>query len=194
MRDVPAPRTSAPMARRRAARSPTSGSFAAFSITVVPLASAAAISRLSVAVWLGYSSTTRVPDQPAVRHAAAHLAVGGLEHRAHGLEPVDVEVDRPVAEVVAARQRHAHGAAARHQQPEHDDRGAHALDELVGRLRYQLVGGRRGDGHLAAAQEIDPRPECAQHLGHGGHVGDVGYVRQHRAPFRQQAGHHQLER
>ena len=61
MRDVPAPRTTAPMSQSMAARSATSGSLAAFSITVVPLASTAAMSRLSVAVWLGYSSTTRVP-------------------------------------------------------------------------------------------------------------------------------------
>ena len=63
MRDVPAPRTSAPIARSMAARSLTSGSLAAFSMTVVPLASTPAISRLSVAVWLGYSSTTRVPTR-----------------------------------------------------------------------------------------------------------------------------------
>ena len=61
MREVPAPRTTAPMAPNMAARSMTSGSFAAFSITVVPLARAAAMRRLSVAVWLGYSSTTLVP-------------------------------------------------------------------------------------------------------------------------------------
>ena len=49
------------MSHSMAARSATSGSLAAFSMTVVPLARTAAISRLSVAVWLGYSRTTRVP-------------------------------------------------------------------------------------------------------------------------------------
>ena len=63
MREVPAPRTTAPMSHSMEARSATSGSFAAFSITVVPLASTAAMSRLSVAVWLGYSRTTRVPTR-----------------------------------------------------------------------------------------------------------------------------------
>ena len=91
-----------------AARSVTSGSLAAFSITVVPLASTAAISRLSVAVWLGYSSTTRVPTRRPPSHAAPHLAVGRLEAGAHGGQPVEVEVDRPVPEVVAAGQRHPH--------------------------------------------------------------------------------------
>ena len=61
MREVPAPRTTAPMSQSMAARSATSGSFAAFSMIVVPLARTAAMSRLSVAVWLGYSRTTLVP-------------------------------------------------------------------------------------------------------------------------------------
>ena len=61
MRDVPAPVIRAPIELRNSARSRTSGSRAAFSITVVPLASVAAISTLSVPVWLGYSSTTRLP-------------------------------------------------------------------------------------------------------------------------------------
>ena len=61
IREVPAPVILAPMAVRNSARSCTSGSRAAFSMTVVPLASTAAIRTLSVPVWLGYSRTTRVP-------------------------------------------------------------------------------------------------------------------------------------
>ena len=59
--DVPAPMTCAPMRLRNAARSVTSGSRAALSITVWPLASTAAVSRFSVAPTLGNSSTMRVP-------------------------------------------------------------------------------------------------------------------------------------
>ena len=61
IRDVPAPVIRAPMAVSSSARSATSGSRAAFSRTVVPLASTAAMRTLSVAVWLGYSNTTRLP-------------------------------------------------------------------------------------------------------------------------------------
>ena len=50
---VPAPSTRAPIAVRNAARSATSGSRAALSITVVPVASTAASNRFSVAVTLG---------------------------------------------------------------------------------------------------------------------------------------------
>ena len=50
IREVPAPVMFAPMALRKSARSRTSGSRAAFSMTVVPLASTAAMSTLSVPV------------------------------------------------------------------------------------------------------------------------------------------------
>ena len=63
IREVPAPVIRAPMALRNSARSRTSGSRAAFSITVVPLASTAAIRTLSVPVWLGYSRTSGPPSR-----------------------------------------------------------------------------------------------------------------------------------
>ncbi len=67
MVDDPAPWTSAPMPLSIAARSAISGSRAAFSITVWPLASTAAVSRFSVAPTLGNSSTTRAPHRRLVR-------------------------------------------------------------------------------------------------------------------------------
>ena len=97
MRDVPAPRTTAPIEQSMAARSATSGSLAAFSITVVPFASAAAINRLSVAVWLGYSSTTRVPTSrppgtvprtfPCEDSKRAPIAVSPLTWKSMGRSP-----------------------------------------------------------------------------------------------------------
>ena len=59
--DVPAPTTCAPIRSRNAARSVTSGSRAAFSITVPPLARTAADIRFSVAPTLGNSRTCRAP-------------------------------------------------------------------------------------------------------------------------------------
>ncbi len=61
MRSVPAPPMRAPIAVRQRARSTTSGSRAAFSRTVVPSASVAAISRFSVPVTVATSNTNRVP-------------------------------------------------------------------------------------------------------------------------------------
>ncbi len=64
---MPAPWISAPMRLSMSARSVISGSRAAFSITVSPLASTAAVSRFSVAPTLGNSSTTRAPESRLVR-------------------------------------------------------------------------------------------------------------------------------
>ena len=63
---VPAPAMRAPIAVRKPARSTTSGSRAAFSITVFPRASVAAIIRFSVPVTVTVSSTMRAPwSRPA---------------------------------------------------------------------------------------------------------------------------------
>ena len=60
----------APMRLRKAARSAISGSRAALSMTVVPLASTAAISAFSVAPTLGNSSRMRAPTQAAAARAS----------------------------------------------------------------------------------------------------------------------------
>ncbi len=61
--DVPAPMTCAPMRFRNAVRSVISGSRAAFSMTVEPFASTAAVNRFSVAPTLGKSRTMRAPHR-----------------------------------------------------------------------------------------------------------------------------------
>ena len=61
IRSVPAPWIWAPIAFKSAARSPISGSRAAFSITVVPEARAAAIIRFSVPVTVTRSVVMRAP-------------------------------------------------------------------------------------------------------------------------------------
>ena len=132
-------------------------------------------------------------DQPAALDVAPHLAVGDLEAGPHGGQPVDVEVDRPVAEVVAPGQRHVHLAAAGQEEAEDDHRGPHALHQLVGGHRVEVLRRRGGDGQIAVAQPLHLGPHGPQHLGHGLHVVDEGHVGQHRAPLGQQAGHHQLE-
>ncbi len=67
MVDDPAPRIWAPMWLSIAARSASSGSRAALSMTVVPLARTAAISAFSVAPTLGNSSRMRAPVSWAAR-------------------------------------------------------------------------------------------------------------------------------
>ncbi len=66
--EVPAPVTRAPMRARRSATSSTSGSRAAFSITVVPRASVAAKSTFSVPVTVGVGKRIVVPvSRPLAR-------------------------------------------------------------------------------------------------------------------------------
>ena len=79
---VPAPITCAPIRLRNAVRSVISGSRAAFSMTVSPLASTAAVSRFSVAPTLGNSSTMRVP------HSALHFA---------WMKPCSTAISAPIA-------------------------------------------------------------------------------------------------
>ncbi len=61
IRSVPAPSIRAPISTSRRARSLTSGSRAAFTMTVVPSASAAAIIRFSVPVTVTRSVVMRAP-------------------------------------------------------------------------------------------------------------------------------------
>ena len=61
---VPAPSMRAPILVRRSARSTTSGSRAAFSSTLSPLASTAAMSRSSVPVTVGLRKRMRPPTRP----------------------------------------------------------------------------------------------------------------------------------
>jgi hypothetical protein len=134
--------------------------------------------RLSVAVWLGYSSVMRVA-RSRVRAVVAWMELRSLwKRRAHRGQPVGVEVDRPLAEVVAAGQRHVGLAAARQQRAEDHDRRAHGLEEV-----------RRGDGvqcrrlghvdrELVAARAHDGTAERLEQLHHHRDVGDVGHVGQ----------------
>ena len=133
-------------------------------------------------------------DQPASRHRAAHLAVGRLEAGAHGAESAEVEIDRPVPEVVPTRERHPHRAATGEEEAEDDDRGPHLLEELVGPRRHQLAIGRSGHAHIPVVEALDLRTDTAQHLGHDVDVGDARDVGEHSAALGEQAARHQLQR
>ena len=119
------------MAIRKLARSTTSGSRAAFSRTVSPSASVGGHHEV-----LGAGDGHRLQHQPrALQAPGARLdvAVLDVDVGAHGLQARHMDVDRARADGAAAGQRHIGRAEARHQRPEHQDRGAHGLDQLVGR-------------------------------------------------------------
>ena len=134
MVELPAPDTWAPMPTRKSARSAISGSRAALSMTVVPLASTAAVERVLGGPDAGELEQQRGPDQPV--GGGLDVAVGRLEAGAELLEAAHVHVDRARAEVVAAGQGHPGPAVAGHQRTQHVDRRPHALDQLVGGLGH----------------------------------------------------------
>ncbi len=123
----------APIATRHCARSTTSGSRAAFSRTVSPSARQAAIIRFSVPVTVTVSMKIRAPLS---RAAFAWMYPDSMpDLGAHGLQPLDVQVDGALADGASARQRDAGLPEPGHQGPEREDGGAHRLHQLVGRER-----------------------------------------------------------
>ena len=107
------PWMSAPIFTSMRARSCTCGSQAALPITVVPGVSAAAISAFSVAITDGSSMNTSVGRRPRWARSARSRRPHSAD-RAHRPERVEVRVQAPAADHVAARRRHApRGGSAR---------------------------------------------------------------------------------
>ncbi len=139
MRSVPWPWIFAPILMSSSARLNHLGSRAAFSSTVRPWASTAAISRFSVPVTVTMSARIEAPFRRLAR--ATHEAVLDLDVGAQRRHALDVLVDRTLADAAATGQADAHLAEAGQQRSQHQDRGAHGLDQLVGGLQLvDLVG------------------------------------------------------
>ena len=126
------PWMSAPIFTSMRARSCTCGSQAALPMTVVPGVSAAAISAFSVAITEGSSMNTSVGRRPSRR--AQHDLAAALGARAHRAERVEVRVEPPAADHIAAGRRHHGAVKARQQRPGEQERGA----DLLGQLGFDL--------------------------------------------------------
>ena len=100
----------------------------------------------------GVEIQPRALEPPGAR---ADVAAFDVDVRAHGLQARDVDVHRARADGAAAGQRHVGLAEARQQRPEHQDRRAHGLHQLVG--REALARGRRIDldAHLLVDGDRD---------------------------------------
>ena len=119
------PWMSAPIFTSMRARSCTCGSQAALPITVVPGVSAAAISTFSVAITDGSSMNTSVGRRP--RGALSTISRPQSTLRAHRAERVEVRVEAPATDHVAAGRRHHGAAEAREQRAGEQERGADLL-------------------------------------------------------------------
>ena len=109
------------------------------------------------------------PDEPVA--VSLDVAVLGAELSPELAERAQVEVDRALAEVVATRQRQPRPALAGEQRAEHDDRGPHPLDQLVGRHGHELGG--RVDEEIALSVALDRGAERPEHVGHDRDIGDT---------------------
>jgi hypothetical protein len=123
-----------------------------------------------VPVTVIMSVTMRAPFS---RFARLDEAVLDADLGAHRLQALDVLVDRARADRAAARQRHLRLAEARQQRPQHEDRRAHGLDQLV--RRDQVVDARRVEPH-AAAVRFALHAHLVQDLQRGAHVLQVRHV------------------
>ena len=179
---VPAPVIFAPMEMRKFARSTTSGSRAAFSSTVSPSASVAAIIRFSVPVTVTVSSTSRAPFS---RCARARMYPPSMVMSAPiACKPGDVNVHRPRTDGAAAGQRDVRLAKARHERTEHEDGGAHRLHQIVGRRELRQRRSVHFDAHVLV--QGDACAHAPQQLDSGGDVLQVRHVADDHRLFRQQ--------
>ena len=190
MVELPAPSTWAPMRLRNAARSAISGSRAALSITVVPLASTDGHQRV-----LGGADARELEQDAGADELVGRgldVAVGRLEHGAELLEPLEVHVDRAGPEVVAARAAppgpgRSGPAAVRapRSTPASARRARRAPRARSPRDGRSSSSWRRGAG--------DGHPHRGEQVAHARHVGDVGHVAQHVGALGQAGRGHQLE-
>jgi len=127
------------------------------------------------------------PGPPEAPGPGLHVAFPQIDLGPHGLEGLEVEVDRAGADGAAAGERHPCLAHPRHQRPEDEDGGPHSPHQVVGRLAAGDVAAVDPQGvalafHLrpVVGQEFLDRPDI-------GKVGDVSVG----APAVGQKGRHE---
>ena len=172
MRRVPAPSIFAPILLRKLARSTTSGSAAAPSMTVSPSARTAAIITLSVPRTVGRTLPRKLIDA-ARRLPAKDFDVATLDairpHRA-------LQIPSDARSIGRSPMTHPPGSEtvafflAAQQRPEHANRSAHFAHDVIRRLGGDLL---RLHGHRATGA-LHLRTEMRQDLQH---VVDVAQIR-----------------
>ena len=113
-----------------------------------------------------------------------NIAMLDVDSGAHQLQSFDVLVHRPGADSAAARQRHAGLAGTCHQRAQHQNRGAHGLDQFVRCDRVVKPGGVKPDGGPVT---FDGNAHLFEQLQGSGHIFKRRNVFQHEWLRRQQA-------
>ena len=186
MRRVPAPSIFAPILFRKFARSHTSGSAAAPSMTVMPSASTAAIMTLSVPRTVGpnlprrlitapFSFGAKTFTLPFSTRTAAPSASKPFRCKSIGRSPM---TQPPGSETVASLHRPSSG-------PEHANRRAHLAHDFVGRDRVRSSPPCTATVPLARSTS---RPEMRQDLQHVMGVAQVRDMMEDARFAREQGG------
>ena len=139
-------------------RSSTSGSWAAGRMVVWPSASVAASIAFSVPMTVTNGKRDLGAAQPA-RRLGEVVAVAVVDLGAQRAHRVDVQVDRPPADPVAARVADDDPAEARQERAEQDERGAHLGRRLE--RHEQPVDVARGDLVDVRRRMVDDDAEVA---------------------------------
>ncbi len=174
MRSVPAPSIFAPILLRKFARSTTSGSHAAPSMTVTPSASTAAIITLSVPSTVGPNLPCMLDLCPA-QFRRKNFDVTALHAHcgAERFEAFQVQINWPIANDATAGQGDRRFLAPAQQRPENTNGRAHFPNDVVrrnrmdlfrrhsSRCRWRVPPARRGASGFAACNSC--RSDRARH-------------------------------
>ena len=123
------------------------------------------------------------------RAARPYAVVGDVDLGAEGFQGLDVEVDGPAADAVAAHHGHESLARQVQQRPQHEHRDAVEAGEGKGDLRLGLL---RGSDLQPAVLLGDPGADGPQDVRRDLDVADLGDVGDGARPVPQDGGHHVL--
>ncbi len=184
MTSVPAPVTFAPMALRKLARSTICGSFAAFSMTVVPIGQDTGDHNIHRRADGDNVQVDSAADQASGRRCRTDAAAHQAHIRLHGLNTLDVLVDGPHTEVASAGQRHAGMAKPaqlradeiiRRPDTAHQINGCDGIRHM-GAVDFQCVGREATHQRAHRRQNFQQEPD----------VGDIGNIFNFTNTFDQQ--------
>ena len=105
---------------------------------------------------------------------------------AHGLQSLDVQIHRALADRATAGQRHARLAEAGNHRPQHQNRRTHRLDQIV--MGFEVSHVRRFDLDAEFRVLRHGRTGGREQLDHGADVGQIRHVAQTQRLARKQRG------
>jgi hypothetical protein len=108
-----------------------------------------------------------------------------LDVGAHLAQALEMEIDRPGADGTPARQGDARAPVPGQQRPEHQHRGPHRLDQIVGRLERADTFHAHRSGLVTHDGGVGP--QLFENPHHRPHVADAGQVVELDGLRRQQA-------